>query len=52
MADFGWWQEQAQPGVMCTVCFEVKARELMKPADGEPGVVWDVCLECAPKAGL
>lgn len=52
MTDFRYWQSQAQPRVICTVCFEAKDRAEMAPVDDEPGVVWDVCRECAPKVGL
>jgi hypothetical protein len=52
VTDFAYWQAQSQPNVMCMVCFEVKKREQMAPVADEPGVVWDVCLECAPKVDL
>jgi hypothetical protein len=49
MADFGWFQAEARKRgkVACIICFEDKDRSEMEPVSDKPGVVWDVCKQCA-----
>jgi hypothetical protein len=34
---------------VCQICVEIKTRDELQPVKGKPGVVWDVCKDCAER---
>jgi hypothetical protein len=42
------WEHTRRTGrVICQICWEDKPKTEMEPVSDKPGMVWDVCRECA-----